>query len=60
MKKNRKNEKTVALSHEALEVYMGWPHMERSKLTSEAIVQHNKNIEQIEELKKRVEKLEGQ
>lgn len=60
MKKNRKNEKTVALSPEALDVYMEWPHMERSKLTSEAIVKHDKNVEQIESLKKRVEKLEGQ
>jgi len=43
MTRPTKNDRTVTLTEPALKVYDSWPHMEKSKKVSEAIIKHGKH-----------------
>jgi len=54
-KRDTTNERSIRLTNEAIKVYESWPYMERSKKTSEAIIQYDSS-----NLEKRVELLESE
>jgi hypothetical protein len=59
-----KNDRTITLTDEALSVYDSWPHMEKSKRVSDAIIEKHSRGEYVtrqefEELVKRLKELEG-
>jgi hypothetical protein len=59
-----KNDRTITLTQPALKVYDSWPHMEKSKRVSDAIIAKAQNSggeleARVEKLEKAVEKLEG-
>jgi len=56
MARPTKNDRTITLTEPALQVYDSWPHMEKSKRVSEAIIRHDHNSGA--RLEARVEKLE--
>ena len=56
-----KNDRTITLTQPALKVYDSWPHMEKSKRVSEAIISHgtDASLEQrITDMEARLERLE--
>jgi len=64
MKRSTKNDRTITLTQPALQVYDSWPHMEKSKRVSDAIIAKAQNSSgefetRVSKLEKRVEKLEG-
>jgi hypothetical protein len=42
MVRSTKNDRTITLTEPALKVYDSWPHMEKSKRVSDAIVAHSR------------------
>jgi nitrate reductase alpha subunit len=55
-----KNDRTITLTNQALEVYDSWPHMEKSKKVSQAIIKFGSKgtgvvtRQEFEELEKKV------
>ena len=63
MARPTKNDRTITLTEPALKVYDSWPHMEKSKRVSEAIIQHEHDSgtgiqARVEALERKVDKLE--
>lgn len=62
MPRPTKNDRTITLTELALKVYDSWPHMEKSKRVSEAIIRHEHDSgtgleARVEKLEREVERL---